>query len=167
MEGRVLVVVDNFRVGGLERLALDQLYMLKDLGIPAEARYRQVKATKNLPNFLDLESARIKNHKLEIVGLPDGDWGQLFHFIKLFRRLQFTLVINHSVGSAVILRVAIFLSRRKIILKTFVHQLPTLSAPIQRLKRFAYSLFSGEIYVYSSAVTKDWNARIESKKLLS
>jgi len=165
MEQRVLVVLDNFRVGGLERLALDQLYMLKDLGIPAEAHYRQVDATAKLPNFLELEESRIRRSELQIFGLPKSDWRQLLHFVNLFRSKEFTLIINHSVGSAVILKFAIFLTKRNIQLKTFVHQLPTLSAPVQRIKRFAYSLFSDEIYGYSVAVTQDWNNRI-SKKIL-
>jgi len=165
MEQRVLLVLDNFRVGGLERLALDQLYMLKDLGIPAEAHYRQVDVTARLPNFLKLEESRIRRSELQISGLPKSDWSQLLYFVKLFRSKEFTLIINHSVGSAVILRFAIFLTRRNIRLKTFVHQLPTLSAPVQRVKRFAYSLFSDEIYGYSVAVTQDWNNRI-SKEIL-
>lgn len=165
MEHRVLLVLDNFRVGGLERLALDQLYVLNDLGIPAEAHYRQVKVTISLPNFLTLEESRIRKNGIRIIGLPDSDWGQLLHFFNLFRKNNFSLIINHSVGSAVILRLAMLISRKQIKLKTFVHQLPTLSAPIQRLKRFTYALFSNEIYGYSVAVTRDWNDRIDRKWL--
>ena len=166
MEDRVLLVVDNFRIGGLERLALDQLYILKDLGIQAQARYRQVEVTKNLPNFLELEEKRIREKNIEIIGLPEGDLSQLRHFIRLFRKNSFTLIINHSVGAAVILRMATLLARKNILLKTFVHQLPTLSAPIQRYKRFIYSLFSHQTYGYSVAVTKDWNGRVQGKWFL-
>jgi glycosyltransferase involved in cell wall biosynthesis len=166
VEDRVLLVVDNFRVGGLERLALDQLYILKDLGIQAEARYRQVEVTKNLPNFLELEEKRIREKNIEIIGLPEGDLSQLGHFVRLFRKNSFTLIINHSVGAAVILRMAILLTRKNINLKTFIHQLPTLSAPIQRYKRFIYSLFSHQTYGYSAAVTKDWNSRVQGKWFL-
>lgn len=157
---RVLLVVDNFRVGGLERLALDQLYALQELGISAEAHYRQVEVTHNLPNFLSLEASRISEKGLKIVGLPRSDLGQLRQFIRLFRENEFTLVINHSVGSAVLLRVAVFVSRKSTVIKTFIHQLPTLSAPVQRAKRFIYCLFSDELYGYSLAVVRDWNKRI-------
>ena len=35
------MVLDNFRIGGIERLALDQLFALSDMGISAVAYYRQ------------------------------------------------------------------------------------------------------------------------------
>lgn len=161
----MLIVLDNFRVGGLERLALDQLYALKDMGIEAEAQYRQVEVTHSMPNFLSLEERRISEKKIKITGLPKTDLGQLRHFFRLFSQQDFGIVINHSVGAAVILKSAIILTRKKAIIKTFIHQLPTLSAPKQRLKRFIYSLFSDEVYGYSSAVVEDWNKRI-SKRIL-
>jgi hypothetical protein len=74
-------------------------------------------------------------------------------------RENISVIINHSVGAAVILRIALLLTRSKVPLKTFIHQLPSLSARAQRRKRFLYSLFSKEIYGYSSAVVRDWNQR--------
>jgi len=56
---RVVIVIDNFRIGGIQRLALDQLCALSDMGIPAEIHYRQLQATAENPNFLNLESKRI------------------------------------------------------------------------------------------------------------
>jgi len=163
--GSVLIVLDNFRVGGIQRLALDQLYVLRDLGIPAEAHYRQVGTTLSLPNFLSLEESRINESGIKINGLPKSNWSQLLHFVDLFRKNNFSTIVNHSVGSAVILKTAILLSGKQVLLKTYVHQLPTLSATIQRLKRFVYSLFSDEIYGYSVAVTNDWNHRITNRFL--
>jgi glycosyltransferase involved in cell wall biosynthesis len=167
---RVLLVLDNFRVGGIERLALDQLFALSDMGISTVAYYRQEKATRDNPNFLELEAERIAQKRIQINALPKGDLAQLRVLVHFLRYNNVSIVINHSVGASVILRLAKIFSRNRVTVKTFIHQLPTLSAPMQRLKRFLYALTSDELFGYSAAVVQDWNKRLNrnllSKKLL-
>ena len=143
-------------------MALDQLCILSDLGIPTIAYYRGARATSMHPNFLVLEAERISRKNLVIRALPEGDWAQLKVIIQLMKNNNFSVIINHSVGASVILRAAKIVARNKVTIKTFIHQLPTLSAPVQRLKRFIYALASDEIYGYSNAVVKDWNKRLNS-----
>jgi len=163
---RVLIVVDNFRIGGIERLALDQLCMLSDLDIPSEAHYRQFRATAENPNFLSLEAKRISEKSLKIKSMPDSRFSQIIHISRLLRAQRFNVVINLSVGATIILRIAKFFSFSTTQIHTIVQQLPSLSAPLQRWKRFVYATFSNHLYCYSHAVAKDWNNRI-SKNLLS
>ena len=154
------MVLDNFRIGGLERLALDQLFALSDMGISAVAYYRQEKATRENPNFLDLEAERIAQKRIQIVAMPEGDLAQLRVLVHFLRDNNVSTVINHSVGASVTLRLAKIFSRKRVTVKTFIHQLPTLSAPMQRIKRFIYALTSDELYGYSVAVVQDWNERL-------
>lgn len=160
-----MLVLDNFRMGGIQRLALDQLYMLADLGFKPNAFFRQVELTYQLPNFLTVEKSRIKEKNLEINELPSSDIGQVVYFFKQIKKRNISLVINHSLGAAVILRMVSCLAGKPFLIKSFVHQLPSLSAPRQRIKRFAYALASHEIYGYSEAVVDDWNSRINESKL--
>jgi len=157
-----LILLDNFRIGGLERLALDQLFTLSDLGVSASAYYRQVDMTLSLPNFLSLEKDRIAEKGIVIRGLPKSDMSQVFRLARFFKDENIELVINHSIGAGVITRLASIISGREVVIKTFVHQLPSLSAPIQRVKRFTYALVSDEVFGYSVAVVKDWNSRIHN-----
>ena len=143
-------------------MALDQLCILSDLGIPTIAYYRGARATSMHPNFLVLEAERISRKNLVIQALPDGDWAQLKIIIQLLKNNNLSVIINHSVGASVILRVAKIIAQNKVMVKTFIHQLPTLSAPVQRLKRFIFALTSDEIYCYSTAVVKDWNEKLDS-----
>ena len=154
------MVLDNFRIGGIERLALDQLFALSDMGISAVAYYRQEKATRENPNFLDLEAERIAQKRIQIVAMPEGDLAQLRVLVHFLRDNNVSTVINHSVGASVTLRLAKIFSRKRVTVKTFIHQLPTLSAPMQRIKRFIYALTSDELYGYSVAVVQDWNERL-------
>lgn len=162
---QVLLISDNFRVGGIERLALDQLFALSDMGIFAVAYYRQERATRENPNFLELEAKRIAQKSVQINAMPEGDFAQLRILIQLFRKNNFSVVINHSVGASVTLKLAKILSGRRVTVKTFIHQLPTLSAPMQRIKRFIYALASDELFGYSIAVVQDWNNRLDSNLL--
>ncbi len=159
------MVLDNFRVGGIERLALDQLFALSDMGISSVAYYRQEKATKHNPNFLELEAERIAQKGIQINAMPEGDFAQLRVLIHLLINNNFSIVINHSVGASVTLRLAKIFSRNRVTVKTFIHQLPTLSAPMQRLKRFLYALTSDELFGYSDAVVQDWNDRLDRNLL--
>ena len=166
----ILMILDNFRIGGIQRLALDQLFALSDLGIPTIACYREVKSTINNPNFLSLEAERIRQKKINIVALPEGNLAQIIFILRISRKQDFELVINHSVGASVILRLVKILTLKDFKIKTFIHQLPTLSATSQRIKRFIYSLTADEIFGYSQAVVNDWNKRVDStffsKKML-
>lgn len=163
---RVLIVVDNFRMGGIQRLALDQLCMLSDLGIASEAVYRQSRATAENPNFLALESKRISEKSLKIQAMPDSRLLQIILISRLLRTQKFSEVINLSVGATIILRFAKLFALSSTPIHTVVQQLPSLSAPLQRWKRFVYATFSNYLYCYSYAVVQDWNYRI-GKNLLS
>lgn len=160
---KILIVIDNFRIGGMERLALDQIFMLSDLKLNPMALFRQELPTKILPNFLSAEKSRIAEKDIQILALPNSDLRQLKFMWRLFKENSFSLIINHSIGASVLLRLAQFLSGKNIPIKSFIHQLPSLSGSAQRRKRFAYSLFSHEVYGYSKAVIQDWNSRTTKK----
>lgn len=144
-------MIDNFHIGGIQRLALDQLCALSDMGIPAEIHYRQLQATAENPNFLNLEFKRISEKALKIRPMPSSRVKQLVHFVYLFWSRKFTLVLNLSVGATVILRIAKLITFSFTPIYTSVQQLPSLSAPVQRWKRFVYASFSNRLYCGSNA----------------
>lgn len=158
---KVLILVDNLRMGGIQRLALDQLCMLSDLRIPAELHFRQVDSTLKNPNFLNLEANRILKKNLLIFPMPEIRVTQFFYLIKLLRKQQFSDVVNFSLGGTVLLKLAKIISCRRPIIHTIIEQLPSLSAPIQRYKRFLYASFTDKLYGYSHAVVFDWNHRLD------
>ena len=140
--------------------------ILSDLGIASEALYRQFRATAENPNFLNLESKRISEKSLKIQSIPNSRFLQLIQIIRLFRSQKFSAVINLSVGATIILRFAKLFAFSSTPIHTIVEQLPSLSAPLQRWKRFVYAAFSNHLYCYSRAVVQDWNYRI-GKNLIS
>jgi hypothetical protein len=162
-----LIILDNFRIGGIQRHALDQLFALSDLGIQSTAYYRQKEATENNPNFLTLEAHRISEKQIKIHALPESNWAQLKVFVNLLKHHDFSEVINYSLGATVLLRISKIISKQNFKLNTIVEQLPTLSAPLQRFKRFLYAQTTDELYGYSHAVVRDWNDRVQSNLISS
>jgi hypothetical protein len=81
----------------------------------------------------------------------------LAKFIRLRRDFKGAeIIISHSLRAALGLRLIkiVFLCRFRINL--VVHQLPGLTDPKQRFKRFVYAQFSDDLYCFSKAVEASW-----------
>ncbi len=78
--------------------------------------------------------------------------------IRRFLRLQNdkVLIVSHSLRSTVLFALARVGLRKEIMINSTIHQLPSLSKFVQRMKRFIYAQFGDHIYAYSDAVRKDW-----------
>lgn len=166
MAPKVFLLTDNLRVGGLERLALDQLFCMAESGIEAELLVRDHLGTKIGPNFIDLEENRIQRLGVLITPLPKSKFRQLIYFLILFRRHKKLTIINHSVGATPLLKIAKWFRRNQSPIFTFIHQLPSLSDNKQRTRRFVYTLFSDKTFGYSTSVVRDWNLRVKDIRWL-
>jgi hypothetical protein len=114
-------------------------------------------------NFYSSELDLINNFNLEISVASGNRLKQCLFFKKLIdSNNQTKNFISHSLRATVLIRLASFWSKSKINLITIIHQLPSLSAPIQRFKRFFYSSFSNYIFTFSEAARMDWNTRMNS-----
>ena len=166
VQKKILIVVNNFDIGGIQRLALDQLYICSDLSIYAEAHYRFDNETSSTKNFMTLENKRISQKKLLIYKMPNKYIKQIFYLMQILRKTNFSLIINHDVAAGLQIKIALILTRKVVPTYVFIHQLPSLAPNLQRWKRFIYALCADEIYCYSIAVLKDWNRRLNENYLL-
>lgn len=155
----VIIAVENLRIGGYQRLALDQAYYLSDRAQrclllmlnPESPGLKSFESTeKNLIRSKGLVTSRLSGKRLK-------DFFEIRRILKL-ENLP-VLVISHSMRSTVLFAIARTGLKQKIFINTTIHQLPSLSRFIQRLKRFLYSQFGDKIYAYSDAVQKDWQNR--------
>ena len=158
--------MNNFDIGGIQRLALDQLYICSDLNIYAEAHYRSDYETSSTKNFITLENKRILQKKILIYKMPNKYVKQIFYLMQVLRKTNFSLIINHDVAAGLQIKIALVLTRKVVPTYVFIHQLPSLAPNLQRWKRFIYALCADEIYCYSIAVLKDWNSRLNENYLL-
>jgi len=152
--------IDNLRIGGFQRLCLDQAYALSQQDFSVEIHVLSAIELSN-PSFLSSESSLINDRKIIVHFLSERLFFQLRSILKVIRNMpQNDIVISHSLRATALLWMGQKISFKNFKFLTTIHQLPTLSASRQRLKRFVYSQLSPFLTAYSEAVVNDWNYRV-------
>ena len=156
---RVFIFCDNFQIGGIQRLTLDQAYYLNSIGVETLIIVLGERPDSHTPSFLFLEESLIKSLGLDFVFVQGGKFSQFFEILKLMNGKKNTLAICHSLRATVLIFFARIFSKNRIRSVTTIHQLLSMSAPVQRIRRILYSQFSDQLFGYSLAVIDDWNYR--------
>ena len=157
---KIVIVVQNLKIGGFQRVALDEAYAFKSLGLDV--------CILTLEPFMQnefyiLEGDLIKSYGLEItfVGQTRLEFLKtLINFVQPSMEYKF---ICHNLRGTVLIKLLKAFSPRKhnnILIITVIHQLPALSSYIQRHKRFLYASFSDLLFAYSKGVKLDWDLRV-------
>jgi len=158
---KAMIIVDNLRIGGIQRLALDQAYGLGELGIETTIYVLEGLPSSSEPTFIFHEASVINQFKISLLGSRKS---RIKHILFLRNLLQeqgpFVVNLSHSLKGTVLLFLSGILTRRKNLTITTIHQLPSLSAPIQRFRRFIYAQMTWKLLAYSEAVRSDWNLRV-------
>lgn len=163
---RVHFYIDNLRIGGFQRLCLDQAYAFSGAGFSVEIHVLCSQGSSN-PSFLFAESRLIEHHNIRINYLSGSFSLQLMSVRETLKSITCQdIVICHSLRATALLWLGQRLAFKKIVFLTTIHQLPTLSAPKQRLQRFIYSQLSPVLTAYSQAVINDWTMRVNNFPLL-
>ena len=164
---KVFLLVDNMRIGGFQRLALDQAYGLSEAGYLVTIFVMDDLPGIETPNFIGVEEDLIFEFQIKFVSLGNSRSAQLVNLFRLvtdFREAK--MILSHSLRATFFLFLAVSSRLRILRVITTIHQLPTLSASRQRLQRFIYSQFSWKLFAYSNAVVADWNFRFEKNQSL-
>ena len=156
----VTFLIDNLRIGGFQRLCLDQAYAFSDKGYKVTIIVLQ-ENDKSSPSFLTSECELIAKSNLQIVFVSNSHFKQLITLLRLVKNLSSNdILVSHSLRATALLRLSFMLDMKKPLFTTTIHQLPTLSAAWQRFKRFTYAQLSPNLTAYSIAVKSDWESRI-------
>lgn len=164
---KVFLLVDNMRIGGFQRLALDQAYGLSEAGYLVTIFVLDDLPGIETPNFIGAEKDLILKFQINFVSLGNSRRAQLvnlFRWVSDFRGAK--MILSHSLRATFFLFLAASSRFRTLRVVSTIHQLPTLSAPKQRLQRFIYAQFTWKLFGYSNAVVADWNFRFEKNHSL-
>lgn len=161
-----LICVDNLRIGGYQRLSLDEAYALSDRDFKVlifVLEKNDFGSTKG-KTLLEIENELISRKNIT-VHFSSHRWLTLFW--DMYRQINTLsvrpIVISHSLRCTVALRLLkLFARKRKIIINTKVHQIPSLTDPKQRLKRFFYTQFTDRLFGFSEAVRISWTVQFGS-----
>lgn len=167
----VVIVLDNLRIGGFQRLALDQAYAFSESGQKVSLLVLEQISTLQEGSFATIEKDLLRNFEINIVWLGNKIKKQTLVLNKTMRLLSpNSILISHSLRATAIIGLSKSIFRYEIALHTTIHQLPTLSSTRQRFQRFFYAQLTDYLFAYSSAVRADWVARTQSniifKKML-
>ena len=143
----VLIVVDNLRVGGIQRLAIDECYSLNKRGVKHLLVSLNAFEENNSIVKVDEEFAEISQLNIQYLG--QGKLRQLNELTK-FVKQDFNLIVTHSATAALLLRFAAILKMKRVSIILYIHQLISLSSKKQALKRFFYFTFADKLFVSSN-----------------
>ena len=161
MEPRIIIVVQNLKIGGSQRIALDEAYGLASQNFLVTVITLENFLDEN--NFVDKERNFIDKYKLIIRGAEGTRLKQFKYFKTLFKSSEVSSeIISHSLRATVLIYLARQFCRSDVHIHTVIHQLPSLSNSIQRIKRFIYSILSDNLFTFSIAAKKDWDTNIQS-----
>ena len=154
---QILIICDDFQIGGIQRLALDQAYELNRRGISSQILVLRAKPDSITASFVKSEKELIESLAIQITYLPGSRARQFVGLKKLLNKENYNYILGHSLrGTVLIWFIRLFINYNLTIITT-IHQLPSMSAPTQRIRRFIYSQFADKLYIYSVAAKNDWN----------
>jgi glycosyltransferase involved in cell wall biosynthesis len=154
---RILIVCDSLRIGGIERLVLDQAYELSTQGVFCQIIVLNEAPDISQDSFVKNERNLIENLKINITYIKGSRVYQFVNLLKIINQLQFEYIFAHSLRGGVLCWLLKNIFRIKTKIVTTIHQLPTLSAPFQRGRRMFYSQFCDNLLIFSSSAKDDWN----------
>lgn len=163
----IVLIVENLKIGGYQRLCLDQAYELSERNIPCRILVLNESSTETNDGLDSMESDLIKRFKIEIIYVTGSRLDQFKKFHKIFSvEKNPSIVISHTLRATVIINLLRKISSCDLKILTTIHQIPLLTDKRQRFKRYIYSQFTDSLFGYSTAVVSLWNAGIEKSFLL-
>lgn len=144
---KIAIIVDNLRVGGVQRLALDEAYSLVKLGYCISI----IVLEKKLPgdNIREVDGKYFHDFASDL-RIKEISGSDIYIFNLLFQEFRSEipdLVISHSAKGTLFSQVIRIMTGnvRKFKVIGFIHQLITLSKPMQRIKRLLFYSFANEV----------------------
>jgi glycosyltransferase involved in cell wall biosynthesis len=152
---KFIIIVDDMRVGGIQRLALDECYAMMGKGIKSEIFVLNTDSATD--SMIIVDGNYFKKNNIEIEFFGTNQLFQLFKIInKLVKSSDNIIFISHSPTGAVLTRTAQFITAKKPNSYLWIHQFASLSDRKQLIKRFAYARFANKLYFGTKHFEKDW-----------
>lgn len=162
---RVLVVVDNLRIGGIQRLALDQMYFLHDLGVTVSLVVFAPDEI-NHSSFFSKERDYIYSKSNKLYFISNSLVGRFIDVFKVVLQSRPDLIISHSVRGTPFFRVVRPLLKASYHITLTIHQFPSFSRWLQMMKIFIFCRFSDSLFSFSVPVARQWEDILRNNHLL-
>ena len=152
------IAVDDLRVGGIQRLAMDEAYALAAMGVRTSIIcFTQ---SRQEDSILELDGVSLKSlstRGIEVIYISNKNKiAKVVQLVKLIKSKNLKSVICHSPSSAAMFRAASLLIKRSIRINLWIHQLISLSDDVQKLKRILYSFCATDLFFSSKQFKLEW-----------
>jgi hypothetical protein len=157
----ILLITGNTRVGGAQRILLDEFYEIQSRGISA----RIVSLSPSIPedDILNVDSNFHLSKEVSVEYAGINRISQVLYLIKVLKKKNgISGIVSHDFPGVVICRLATFILGRRVHVSLYIHQLMDMSSRVQRQKRIFMSLFASQIYVSSFQFKKSWEEHLQS-----
>lgn len=159
----VLLLTGNTRVGGAQRILLDEFYEIQSRGICA----RIVALNPAIPedDILNVDSNFQLSKEVLVEYAGANRISQFLYIINVLKgENKISGIVSHDFPGVVMSRLACLFIGRRVHISLYIHQLMDLSSRLQRQKRIIMSLFASQIYVSSSQFKKSWETYLLGSK---
>jgi hypothetical protein len=164
-EKEFVIVAENLRIGGVQRLLIDEAYQFIEWNTKPQIVSLAPKLSgDHLP---DLDSEFQASKKLNITYLDKSKLKQIkffYDFIKIKDNPK--IFVTHSTTGAALIRISSLIAFKKVLVILQIHQLISLSDKNQQRKRVMYSMFANHIHFSSNQFLLEWKLLLSSKKIL-
>jgi glycosyltransferase involved in cell wall biosynthesis len=165
MPTKFIIVVDDLRVGGIQRLAFDECYAMMEKGVKSEIFVLNTNSATDSMIIVDGNYFKENNIDIEFSGT-----NQLFQLFKIIKKLVKSsdkiIFISHSPTGVFLTRTAQFLTAKNPNSYLWIHQFASLSDRKQLIKRFVYARFANKLYFGTKHFEKDWIINSKQNSIL-
>lgn len=162
----VIVAVDNLRVGGIQRIALDECYSLIDQNI--DFQLICFSKIEEEDSILFVDSNYSKSRQVTPLIISGSIFFKIIQTSKILKKINKEVrVVVHSPSLSVIFFLSRILSNKRFPVLLWIHQVLSLSTYFQALKRVAYSNTADCVFFTTKQFELEWNLVIAKNFLLN
>ena len=121
MRSTIFIIVDNLRVGGVQRLALDEAYALSLKNYEVEILL--LEKEHDLDNMREIDAEFFSSFNIKITSVAGKTWKKIIYVLSKIRDTEVIKAISHSAKGVAILRISFLLCiKRMKIQAIFINQ---------------------------------------------
>jgi glycosyltransferase involved in cell wall biosynthesis len=163
-ELKAFLAVDDLRVGGIQRLAMDEAYALAEDGYNVQIINFGADRESDSIIFVDGMTKEALNQKS--IYITNFSEKKLFRFFKLRKFIienEVDSIICHSPSASLWVRIAAISIFRRVYISLWIHQVLTLSDLVQAFKRVMFSTTADKIFFSALQFKLEWEANPADK----
>lgn len=160
-ELRAFLAVDDLRVGGIQRLVMDEAYALADEGYKVHiVNFGGVRENDSIIYVDEMTVEKLLAKSISITNLPSGKYLKMCKLRIFMIENELNSVICHSPSASLWFRAAALSCFRHVQISLWIHQVLTLSDWKQALKRVILSTTADKIYFSAVQFKLEWEANL-------